>query len=86
MPEFLTSDQIYERLEKELRDRVGDGTKMQCRICWYIYDPEAGCEENQTPPHTPFKSLPNWWTCPECGNGKDVFFPYDDPDAESQAK
>lgn len=78
MTEFVKSDEVVKRLEAELRDRIDDDTKMQCRICWYVYDPDQGCPENQTPPGTPFKSLPAWWTCPECGNGKDVFLPYTD--------
>ncbi len=78
MAEFVNSQEVVKRLEKELRDRIDDTTKMQCKICWYVYDPQEGCEENQTPPGTPFKDLPNYWTCPECGNGKDVFLPFQD--------
>lgn len=78
MSEFVNSSEVVQRLEQELRDRIDDHTKMQCKVCWYVYDPEEGCEESQTPPGTPFKALPNWWTCPECGNGKDVFLPIED--------
>lgn len=78
MSEFVNSTEVVKRLEQELRDRIGEHTKMQCKICWYVYDPDKGCEESQTPAGTPFKALPNWWTCPECGNGKDAFLPLED--------
>ncbi len=42
--------------------------KYQCNVCGYIYDP---AENN----NVPFESLPDNWTCPECGVGKDEFSP-----------
>ena len=80
MTEFVNSRDVVKVLEKELRDRIEDDTKMQCKVCWYVYDPAQGCPESQTPPGTPFKQLPDWWTCPECGNSKDVFLPFDEDD------
>lgn len=80
MPEFATGAQIIERLNAERDARIADDSKMQCKICWYVYDPAEGCPEGQTPPGTPFAELPDWWTCPNCGNGKNVFFPFLDVD------
>lgn len=80
MPEFATGAQIIERLNAERDARIADDSKMQCKICWYVYDPAEGCPEDQTPPRTPFAELPDWWTCPNCGNGKNVFFPFLDVD------
>jgi rubredoxin len=40
--------------------------KFQCTICGYIYDPA----END---NVAFENLPEDWTCPECGVGKDMF-------------
>lgn len=39
--------------------------RYQCTICGYIYDDSK--EE------IPFEELPNDWTCPMCGVGKDKF-------------
>lgn len=78
MSEFATSAEVLAKLEAGLRERVADDTRMQCRICWHVYDPREGCPDSQTPAGTPFKALPDWWTCPGCGNGKDVFMPIDD--------
>ncbi|HBA71704.1 MAG: Rubredoxin [Geobacteraceae bacterium GWC2_55_20] len=44
-----------------------------CTICQYVYDPEAGDPDRGIAPGTPFDSLPDDWTCPLCGAGKDVF-------------
>ena len=40
--------------------------KWQCTVCGYIYDPE---QEGGVS----FEDLPEDWTCPECGAGKDLF-------------
>ena len=47
--------------------------KWRCGVCNYIYDPEAGDPAGDIPPGTPFEELPDDWTCPECGAGKDEF-------------
>ncbi len=47
--------------------------KYECGICGYIYDPEAGDPENNIPAGTPFDKLPDEWTCPICGAGKEDF-------------
>lgn len=44
-----------------------------CTICQYVYDPETGDPDRGIAPGTPFGSLPDDWTCPLCGAGKDVF-------------
>ena len=45
----------------------------QCQICGYLYDPLNGDQENGIPPGTAFEDLPEEWTCPVCGAGKDMF-------------
>lgn len=70
-----TIDKVLDRLNRE---RIGSETKMQCKVCWYIYDPEKGCEEFDISPSTPFNDLPDYFTCPNCGSGKDSFLPFQD--------
>ena len=48
-------------------------TLYVCSACGYIYDPAAGDPDNGVAPGTPFEQLPDDWTCPLCGLGKDVF-------------
>lgn len=47
--------------------------KYVCVVCGYIYNPEEGDPENGIPPGTSFKDLPDDWTCPLCGVGKEDF-------------
>lgn len=44
-----------------------------CTICQYVYDPAQGDPDRGIAPGTPFELLPDDWTCPLCGAGKDVF-------------
>ena len=39
--------------------------KYKCTLCGFIYDDDAE--------GTSFDSLPDDWTCPLCGAGKDQF-------------
>ena len=42
-------------------------------MCGYIYDPAKGDPDAGIAPGTPFESLPDSWTCPQCGASKDDF-------------
>ncbi len=53
--------------------KITDQTRLECKICWYVYDPEKGDEYWQIPPKTPFSQLPDHWTCPECDGQKNDF-------------
>jgi rubredoxin len=46
--------------------------KWECTVCGYMYDPAKG-DELSIPPGVLFEDLPNDWTCPTCGAGKDLF-------------
>ncbi len=47
-------------------EKIGDkGNKYQCTICGYIYDDDKE--------KVKFEDLPDNWTCPMCGVGKDKF-------------
>ncbi len=47
--------------------------KYVCDICGYIYDEEQGDVDNNIAQGTTFESLPEDYTCPLCGVGKDQF-------------
>jgi rubredoxin len=57
---------------------VGPRTRLECRICWHVYDPADGDPVWQVPPGTPFTDLPEHWTCPDCANTKDGFLVQND--------
>jgi rubredoxin len=47
--------------------------KWECTACGYIYDPALGDPDNGIPAGTSFEDLPETWTCPQCGVGKEFF-------------
>ncbi len=75
----ITIDKLYDKL---MRERIGPQTKMQCKVCWYIYDPQRGCEEFDIPEQTSFNDLPPDFTCPHCGSPKSGFLPLPDDQSE----
>lgn len=52
--------------------------KYECNVCGWVYDPEVGDSDNGIEPGTAFEDLPEDWTCPECGVGKEDFSPVDE--------
>lgn len=54
-------------------DKIAAETRLECKICWYVYDPAAGDDVWQIPPGTPFTELPSHWSCPNCSGAKEQF-------------
>jgi len=48
-------------------------SQLECRICWWVYDPAVGDPVHQIPPQTPFSALPADWSCPNCAGQRDAF-------------
>jgi rubredoxin len=53
--------------------RITDDTRLECKICWYVYDPAEGDPVWQVPPGTPFTDLPAHWKCPVCDGAREQF-------------
>ncbi len=53
--------------------KLADDSKLECKICWYVYDPSIGDAYWQVPAGTPFSRLPPQWSCPNCDSSKDGF-------------
>ena len=47
--------------------------KYVCDTCGYIYDPAEGDPGNGIAPGTQWEDIPDDFTCPVCGVGKDGF-------------
>ena len=45
---------------------LDDAAKMECGICWHVYDPAEGDSVWQIAAGTPFSALPEDWRCPHC--------------------
>lgn len=67
----MTEDQPPQR-------ELDDDARLECRICWYVYDPAVGDPVYQVEPGTPFRSLPEYWRCPECDSEPGSFVPVSD--------
>jgi len=57
--------------------KIGNDAILECKICWYSYDPGVGDEMRQIPPGTPFSALPADWHCPQCDGARDQFMAID---------
>lgn len=53
------------------------GGRMECGVCWYVYDPDLGDDVWQIAPGTPFSALPDHWRCPECDTEQAKFLVLD---------
>jgi rubredoxin len=58
--------------------RLHDDSKLECKICWYVYDPAQGDGYWQVPPGTSFSRLPDHWSCPNCDGAKKDFMLVED--------
>lgn len=54
---------------------------LECKICWWVYDPATGDDTRQIDPGTPFTAVPDDWTCPKCGAEPNQFLVKEDPGA-----
>lgn len=46
---------------------------MLCTVCNWVYDPALGEPNQGVEPNTPWSEVPDYFLCPECHLGKDVF-------------
>ncbi len=47
--------------------------KFVCNVCGYVYDEETGDPDNGIALGTPWEEVPDDFTCPLCGVGKEDF-------------
>ena len=52
--------------------------KLECGICWWVYDPGQGDETRNVPPGTAFADLPDDWCCPGCDAPRHKFMVLDE--------
>lgn len=75
---FASGSEVIKMLDDYRRSRIGPDTRMQCKVCWYVYDPQEGCPEWNIPEGTPFLEIPEEFSCPRCGNPPSFFIPLDE--------
>ncbi|HXY59304.1 MAG TPA: rubredoxin [Methylocystis sp.] len=47
--------------------------RLECGVCWRVYDPAEGDPVWQIEPGTPFAELPDDWRCPVCDAPREKF-------------
>ena len=47
--------------------------KYVCTVCGYVYDEATGDPDHDITPGTAWSDIPEDFTCPLCGVGKDQF-------------
>lgn len=70
-----TKDGVTEIIAAAIMEDEKDMQNYVCVTCGWVYEPAEGDPENGIPPGTPFSELPDDWTCPACGVGKEYFEP-----------
>lgn len=64
---------VRPRMEEKASGPAGGYKTLQCMLCSFIYDEEAGWPEEGIPPGTRWEDVPETWTCPDCSAGKSDF-------------
>lgn len=59
-------------------EALSNDARLECGICWWVYDPAEGDPLGQVAPGTPFSRLPTEWTCPNCDAPKYKFLVVND--------
>jgi [NiFe] hydrogenase assembly HybE family chaperone len=57
--------------------RLSPDARLECGVCWHVYDPAIGDAAWQIPAGTPFNALPEHWTCPDCNSPRHKFMVLD---------
>lgn len=47
--------------------------RMECGVCWHVYDPTEGDSVWQIEPGVAFEDLPADWRCPKCDAPREKF-------------
>ena len=58
--------------------RLPAAARLECKICWWVYDPAEGDPVWQIEPGTPFAALPSHWRCPNCDGAAEQFLLLED--------
>lgn len=69
----MSGSQSFEGSYMGDNSRIADDAIMECKICWYQYQPDEGDDYWQIEAGTPFSALPSHWRCPQCDAYKNSF-------------
>ncbi|MEZ5849687.1 MAG: rubredoxin [Hyphomicrobiaceae bacterium] len=72
------SEAIFEGSYGGDATRISSDAKLECKICWHVYDPAVGDAYWQIPAGIAFADLPEHWSCPNCDSRKSEFMVVDE--------
>ena len=58
--------------------------RWECLVCGLVYDEKEGWPEDGIAPGTQWEDVPDDWTCPDCGVGKEDFVLLEDSSTDAQ--
>ena len=61
------------RVEDKAVEPAAAYKTLQCVLCAFVYDEEAGLPEEGIPPGTRWEDVPEGWSCPDCSATKKDF-------------
>ena len=62
------------KMKRQVQNKVNSTLKHHvCTGCGYEYNPNVGDAEGEILPGTLFEKIPEDWTCPDCGEEKNMF-------------
>ena len=71
---FQNSRAVFRRWKDIHTERKRSTMKRYiCMICGYVYDEAEGCPDQGIAPGTRWEDVPDDFTCPDCGVGKEDF-------------
>lgn len=68
----FNQNQLWKRTSMSAEVAVPNKTWM-CVVCGFLYNEASGLPEEGIAPGTRWNDVPDSWTCPDCGVGKDDF-------------
>jgi rubredoxin len=70
---IMNFPKVRPRPREKASSAAGGYRTLQCMLCSFIYDEEAGWPEEGIPPGTRWADVPEDWTCPDCSAAKSDF-------------
>lgn len=74
----MREDQFFSGSYGGDNSKIHPDSRLECKICWYIYDPAEGDDYWQISAGTPFAQLPDHWSCPQCDGARKDFLVIED--------
>ncbi|QIL88519.1 rubredoxin--NAD(+) reductase [Microbulbifer sp. SH-1] len=72
-PKAAATTAVESKPAAAAKPQAAAGRIWECMVCGWVYDESRGAPEEGIPAGTRWEDIPDDWTCPECGVGKEDF-------------